>query len=388
MANTKPQYAGFWLRALATAIDLLIIFLISTIFQYTLGRNPFEIFNASTLEDWDKIEQTNDVYFNLILSGLVMLYDVAFWVNFNGATPGKKFMGIAIVRNDGSKINYAVGIIRYFGTLLSTVGFGLGYLWVIWDPKKQAWHDKMVDTSVIKTGQKPKIWLGILSCVIYLAIITLFCVAFGFTMIKVLENSNAYRKDTTKSIESQSNALKPEAKIHYDKSQELFKQLREKSSTVTEQNLDEFRNLGDQTITEAKLAVDAEPDNAFLWSNLANAYTWNSHIGKPGDAYEAALKAYNLEPTNVIYSNVLGDQLIAQGKNQEAVLQLQKSIRMNDNSGFAHQSLGKAYKNLKIYDEAKKHYEESITIFQKYNDDGRYDDEILISQKEMANMPN
>ncbi|MEO5902240.1 MAG: RDD family protein [Ilumatobacteraceae bacterium] len=39
---------------------------------------------------------------------------------------------------------------RQFTRLVSTIPFGLGYLWMLWDPERQTWHDKLVGTIVIK----------------------------------------------------------------------------------------------------------------------------------------------------------------------------------------------------------------------------------------------
>jgi uncharacterized RDD family membrane protein YckC len=39
---------------------------------------------------------------------------------------------------------------RQITRLVSTIPFGLGYLWMLWDPERQTWHDKIVGTIVIK----------------------------------------------------------------------------------------------------------------------------------------------------------------------------------------------------------------------------------------------
>jgi uncharacterized RDD family membrane protein YckC len=39
---------------------------------------------------------------------------------------------------------------RYFAYYLSTILLGLGFLWIIWDPKKQGWHDKLAGTVVVR----------------------------------------------------------------------------------------------------------------------------------------------------------------------------------------------------------------------------------------------
>ena len=42
------------------------------------------------------------------------------------------------------------GIGRYLVRLVSTFVCGLGYLWMLWDSKKQTWHDKVITTIMVK----------------------------------------------------------------------------------------------------------------------------------------------------------------------------------------------------------------------------------------------
>jgi uncharacterized RDD family membrane protein YckC len=78
-----------------------------------------------------------------------VIYFVYFW-STTGQTIGHKVMGLRVVRTDGSSLDVVGAIIRYIGAIVSAIPLGLGYLWVIWDPKKQGWHDKIAGTYVIK----------------------------------------------------------------------------------------------------------------------------------------------------------------------------------------------------------------------------------------------
>ena len=69
----------------------------------------------------------------------------------SGQTVGKKALGIRVVdAATGGPIGTGRGVGRYFARIVSGIPFYLGYLWAIWDPKKQAWHDKMVNDLVVK----------------------------------------------------------------------------------------------------------------------------------------------------------------------------------------------------------------------------------------------
>ncbi|MDP2637905.1 MAG: RDD family protein [Candidatus Levybacteria bacterium] len=116
------KFASFWDRFLSYAIDIILIAIVSNIF----GLKGY--------------------YFYL----LQLVYFVFFWVKMDGQTLGKKVMKIRVVRQDKRKLDIQTGVIRYIGYLISGIALGLGFFWVIWDKKKQGWHDKMAKTLVIK----------------------------------------------------------------------------------------------------------------------------------------------------------------------------------------------------------------------------------------------
>ena len=67
--------------------------------------------------------------------------------------PTSVFANIRVVKTDGSPITVGTAIVRYIGMIINSIIFGLpiGWLWVVWDPNKQGWHDKIAGTYVITT---------------------------------------------------------------------------------------------------------------------------------------------------------------------------------------------------------------------------------------------
>jgi uncharacterized RDD family membrane protein YckC len=69
----------------------------------------------------------------------------------SGQTVGKRALGIKTVsRSTGEPPGVGRAIGRGFARYLSAIPCGLGYLWMLWDPQKQTWHDKITDTVVIR----------------------------------------------------------------------------------------------------------------------------------------------------------------------------------------------------------------------------------------------
>jgi uncharacterized RDD family membrane protein YckC len=68
-----------------------------------------------------------------------------------GQSFGKRMIGLRVVRLDGAPMDYQTALIRHIiGYPLSLLFFGMGLLWVLWDPKQQGWHDKLAKTIVVK----------------------------------------------------------------------------------------------------------------------------------------------------------------------------------------------------------------------------------------------
>ena len=128
------ERAGFGIRLIAYLIDSVIIFLISLLIGIMASSG------RSVLDTGESF-----VYI------LFILYTIGMWVFAGGATIGKKIMGIKIVTVSGSSIGLGRAILRLVGYFFSGLFFGLGYLWIIWDEKKQGFHDKITGTIVIKS---------------------------------------------------------------------------------------------------------------------------------------------------------------------------------------------------------------------------------------------
>jgi uncharacterized RDD family membrane protein YckC len=86
----------------------------------------------------------------LLSTGLDGVYCVAFWMANGGRTLGDMALGLQVVREDGSPITLGIGLVRYIMLIIGSYILLLGILWVIWDEKKQGWHDKAAGTLVVR----------------------------------------------------------------------------------------------------------------------------------------------------------------------------------------------------------------------------------------------
>jgi uncharacterized RDD family membrane protein YckC len=83
------------------------------------------------------------------------LYFVVLW-SLTGRTVGKWFMGLKVIRADGNPPTIGRSVIRFIGYGVSAIVFWLGYLWVLIDSDRQAWHDHMAKTWVVYDYERRK----------------------------------------------------------------------------------------------------------------------------------------------------------------------------------------------------------------------------------------
>jgi uncharacterized RDD family membrane protein YckC len=89
---------------------------------------------------------------NLML--LALLYHVAFWT-WRQTTLGGIICQLRLTRVDGGPINFAESLVRALTGIFSLLVVGLGFLWVLRDPERQAWHDRIAGTYVVSV---PRGW--------------------------------------------------------------------------------------------------------------------------------------------------------------------------------------------------------------------------------------
>lgn len=85
---------------------------------------------------------------NALLPALAV-YGAIMW-KVRGTTVGGIVCNLRVVRLDGAEMGWNTAIVRALGCLLSAAPFGLGFLWIAFDKDRQAWHDKIAGTVVVR----------------------------------------------------------------------------------------------------------------------------------------------------------------------------------------------------------------------------------------------
>jgi len=137
--------AGFWIRVVASLVDLALVAATQIFCGILLGL-------AAGLAGGFHPDGQQAIALVSWLSGVVLgaAYRI-FFLGYCGQTPGKMAVRVKVVRTDGEDIGYGRAALReILGKFLSKIIFGIGYLMVAFDRQKQGLHDKIADTYVIK----------------------------------------------------------------------------------------------------------------------------------------------------------------------------------------------------------------------------------------------
>ncbi|UCG38592.1 MAG: RDD family protein [bacterium] len=131
--------AGFFRRFAALLFDWILLSLASdlVLLAYRLGSGAKKT----------AVEMETALGISLVLFFLYF----TILIGEGGQTLGKKLLKVKVLRSDGSPVTYGRAFLRALGYFVSCFFLTwLGFLWAIWDRRKQAWHDKIADTIVVK----------------------------------------------------------------------------------------------------------------------------------------------------------------------------------------------------------------------------------------------
>lgn len=158
-ATLLGHYAGFVSRLIAFGIDLavlsVVVISVSWFVSTSMKMLQFRAIIERIIDPYPVLQMIEAFFFSPTFYSLVTLtfivaYYIFFWT-IAGQTIGKAIMGIKIVNRRGKKLKLHQAILRYLGYYLSAVPFGFGFLWILLDDRRMAWHDKIAGTCVVYT---------------------------------------------------------------------------------------------------------------------------------------------------------------------------------------------------------------------------------------------
>jgi uncharacterized RDD family membrane protein YckC len=123
------EAAGFWRRFGGALIDGIVVGIVDTVLRLLLGGAG---------------------------AGLGIVVSFAYYTYFHGTTgqtPGDAALGIKVLDIETREvIGYQRAFVRCLVSIVSGLVLVLGYLWMLWDPRKQTWHDKAAHSLPVRVG--------------------------------------------------------------------------------------------------------------------------------------------------------------------------------------------------------------------------------------------
>ncbi len=142
-------YASFGRRFAAKFVDGVIVGLINFVLTLLLTAAFAALFSGGAAGATTASAILLQVVVQLSSIGFALCYAL-FFIRKNDATPGKKMLGLRLVRADGSKLSKGRIVGRHFAEYLSSLTLLIGYLMAAFDKEqRRALHDRVCDTRVL-----------------------------------------------------------------------------------------------------------------------------------------------------------------------------------------------------------------------------------------------
>lgn len=156
----NKEYAGFWLRFVAYIIDYIIIWVV----QAFIAIPILGVMGITFIQNADNFESMGETEAIGMIAGmiaaasatffltaiLVILYYTLMESSKYQATVGKLALGLIVTDENGGKLDLVKALIRNVSKIISSMILLIGYIMAGFTEKKQALHDIIAKTLVVR----------------------------------------------------------------------------------------------------------------------------------------------------------------------------------------------------------------------------------------------
>ncbi len=159
-SGLTEERAGFGIRLGAFLLNGLLVGIpLAIVFAVLVSSLPTEIEPCTVDGEFglcEKFTSGSAAVLLFVTLGLWVLILVGYYGYFDGvtgATPGRRMTGLRLVdARTGDPIGMGRAVGRELFKIISGLVLFLGFLSVLWDPQKRAWHDMVVNSAVVRSG--------------------------------------------------------------------------------------------------------------------------------------------------------------------------------------------------------------------------------------------
>jgi uncharacterized RDD family membrane protein YckC len=144
----REALAGFWRRLAAAFLDWILVGILAAAIGELFGVEVPSVPSAN-----------GDAYFQPA-TGPFILVGLAYFTYFHATTAGQsignRILGIRVLdAGTGRSLPYPRAFTRALVSNLSALALFLGFLWMLWEPRKRTWHDIVADSLVVSANVYP-----------------------------------------------------------------------------------------------------------------------------------------------------------------------------------------------------------------------------------------
>ena len=156
----NTNYAGFWLRFVAAIIDAIILGAVQFIAVMPI-LGIFGIGMANEMQDFDPNNQAEAFSMMSQIMAMAGISQFVFYAiqtlyfafmessNYQ-ASIGKMVLGLKVTDTSGNKLDFTKALVRNLSKIISSLILMIGYIMAGFTEKKQALHDIIANTLVVK----------------------------------------------------------------------------------------------------------------------------------------------------------------------------------------------------------------------------------------------
>lgn len=317
MNNYPP--AGFFLRFLAYFNEKLIFLLLTSLYLWNISKNN----TLSSVYQGAVVLLVIIVFYFLL--GIV--YNVLF-THYFGGNLGKLVTGLRIKDQSGNKLAFNKILFRQLLSYqFSWLVFGLGFLSVLKDPNKQAWHDKTVDSNVFKVQ-------SLLPLALLVFLLTL--VGTGYLLKSSFDNflNSPVKQEVLGLIAAfQKQSKDDKNSANQQISKEIQDQQKKIISLVDSKKFDEALKAAQIMLQNSK----TDTEKALSYETIGDIYLVKSN---PQEAKKAYLESLKYSDQLYFTYSGLAEIAISEKNYQQAEEYMQKSINLAPDFANSYYRLG------------------------------------------------
>jgi uncharacterized RDD family membrane protein YckC len=142
------MYAGFWRRLAALLIDSLFAGAAGFLIGFLIGIVVVASGGGDLDRGWSAL-------INVVSVFGWFLYFALMESSSHQATVGKIALGIQVTDIDGDRLSFGRALGRNLAKLISAIILYIGFILAAFTERKQALHDMIAGTLVVKRGEQP-----------------------------------------------------------------------------------------------------------------------------------------------------------------------------------------------------------------------------------------